>query len=548
MSVSESTVSEPSDPPTWGTSIGRQHVRGVEMMMYADRPPNLLAVLDHAQRWPRRCYLLQEDRRYTFADVDRLARAIGSVLQRRHGITRGGHVILIGSNSPEWVIAFWGILRAGGVPVLANRWWSRGEIAEAWSLSGGAPIIGDERSLSGCPAKAAMISMAEMARAADSGCEFPDLSEDDDAIVMFTSGTSGFPKGVVLPHRAPVALLHSVLDQTGRLPDRLPAEPRPDVTLQTGPLFHIGGIQGLMLSAMLGGTIVFPSGRFDPVEVLTLIEREAVTRWGVIPTMLTRVLSVPDIGRYDVSSLRSLTVGGAPVPEQLVTRAREYFPGVRSRVSQIYGLTEAGGTLTMANAEAMNTRPGTSGRPLPLVELRILEPDARGEGEILARTPTQMSRYWQDSARGAIDDEGWLHTGDLGRLDSDGYLFVTGRSKDMTIRGGENVANARVEAVLAAHPDVEAVAVVGLPDDDLGEVVAAAIVPKDGSAVQVPDLARYASEHLAHFEVPSEWWVMTERLPINHIGKVDKRLIVEQWPAPDGAPTQASPSPEGDRS
>jgi acyl-CoA synthetase (AMP-forming)/AMP-acid ligase II len=334
-----------------------------------------------------------------------------------------------------------------------------------------------------------------------------------------------------------------LLHVTRQLPHDLDDDAPREVALQTGPLFHIGGVQALVRQLLLGGTLVFPEGRFDPTEVLDLMESEHVHRWGGVPTMVNRVLNDPSIEGRDLTSVRAISLGGSPVPPELVTRIKTRFPNVERGVSQVYGLSEAGGTITAASGRDLIERPGTAGRALPLVELRIDQPDEKGTGEVVARTPTQMLGYWGQASdtRGpgcpredSIDEDGWVHTGDLGHLDDGGYLFITGRMKDLIIRGGENIAAPHVENVLLRHPEVRDVAVCGRPDPDLGEIVAAAVVLDGASTVTVTDLRSFAAEHLAYFELPTSWWLRTEALPSNDVGKVQKRQLLAGWPAGDG--------------
>src|SRR5690606_33131747 len=233
-----------------------------------------------------------------------------------------------------------------------------------------------------------------------------------------------------------------------------------------------------------------------------------------VPTMVSRVIDDPAFDRYDVSSLRSIPMGGAAISPELRHRVQKAFPNTARRVGSLYGLTEAGGVLAAGSAADLEGRPGCVGRPMPIVELRIIDPDVNGVGEIQARTPTAASGYWADDAA-IVDAEGWLKTGDLGRIDDEGYLYVVGRSKDIVIRGGENIACAHVERWLLQHGGVLEAAVVQLPPEELGEEVGASVVVRDLQEVSIEALKGHASAHLGKFEVPSRLWLRTEALPTN---------------------------------
>jgi long-chain acyl-CoA synthetase len=317
------------------------------------------------------------------------------------------------------------------------------------------------------------------------------------------------------------------------LPSDLPFDHQGPVSLITVPLFHIGGVTTVAANLLCGGRMVFPTGRFDAAEVLELIEQERVTTWGAIPTMVSRTLHEAEGGeapKRDLASLRSLIMGGAGVPDRLLSSARRVFPGLRSAPGNTYGLTEASGHVATATGRDAAENPGSSGRALPTVELRIVPvpetpPDT---GEVLVRSPSTLIGYWREPDGQAVDECGWLHTGDLGRLDDEGRLWIVGRIKDIVIRGGENVAPGRVESRLLRHPLVREAAVIGLPHEDLGEEVAAVVVVEAG--VTVEELRAFASAELASFEVPSRWWLRREALPVNGAGKVLKQEIAAAWP------------------
>jgi long-chain acyl-CoA synthetase len=362
--------------------------------------------------------------------------------------------------------------------------------------------------------------------------------EDAPALIMFSSGTTGAPKGVLMSHRAVVANIQNLLLLTGRLPDELPDAHPGTVSMLSVPLFHLAGIQVSCTTLLSGGSLVFLEGRYDPAEVLRLIEAERVRVWGSIPTMVTRVLDHPDLAVRDVSSVTSVPMGGSAVSPELRERVAAAFPGMRARnrVGSLYGLTEAGGVLAAGSGRDVAGRPGCVGRALPVVELRIADPDAEGVGEIQARTPTSTGGYLGEPG-GIADADGWIPTGDRGRLDDEGWLYVTGRSKDIVIRGGENVACVHVEDVLLTHPDVLEAAVVALPHPDLGEDVGAAVVLRPGATVSPDELAAHARTRLARFEVPGAWWVRRDPLPLNASGKVLRREVRREWLDRGGATT-----------
>lgn len=520
-------------------------VHGHPCLVYRHRPRAAGELLLDGRRFAERDYLVQGDRRISYARheqaVARVAARLGEL-----GVRPGDRVLLLGANRPEWIAAFYAVLSVGAVVVPGNAWWSTAEVAHAVSTTEPTAVLVDERRRKLLPdaLTGEVVDFDELQALIDGsglGCvlELASVDEDDPAVILFTSGTTGAPKGATLSHRAIVANPHNLMAVSGRFPGDVRLSSAPAVTLLTVPLFHIGGIQTLLTTLLSGGTLVFLGGRFDPGDVLRLIEAERVTRWGCVPTMLSRVLDHPDLTSRDTASLRSITMGGSPVSPDLVGRVRAAFPRAQRGVGTAYGLSESGGVLTAGGGDDYLARPHSVGKPMPVVELRIREPDDAGVGEILARSPTMMTGYWGLPEDRTVDEDGWLHTGDLGRRDDEGHLYVLDRSKDVIIRGGENIAGSHVEERLLRHPDVAQVAVVGLPHPDLGEQVAAVVVPRSGSSPSVADLTAHAAAGLAHFEVPTVWWIRLEELPISSVGKVLKRELRAAWPSEEARVTRS---------
>lgn len=509
--------------PEWGEEIALEEIGGIPFLTFTPREVMVANLLTYAERWPAREYVVQGSRRFTFREV------ITQVKRRSEGLISNGfkpgsHGLLLAWNSPEWVMEFWAMLWAGGVPVLGNPLWSPSEIAHAVKLVQPKAVLVDAAFAGELPAGVVPRRIDATAPRAVSSQYPVRRQENDPAVILFTSGTTGLPKAVVLAQRSVIAAAHGILKVTGRLPHQIPDDFRGEVALQTAPLFHIGGIHTVIRQTLLGGTIVFAEGRFCAAEVLRIIEREQIGSWSAVPTMAMQVLEEPSLEIANTSSLRSITLGGATVHEGLMARLRSAFPAVHGRVHSGWGLTE-GGVLTVAPGGETLSHPGSVGRPLPYVQLRTDALDGTSEGELLARTPCQMLGYLGDPDNDVVDSEGWLHTGDLGRIDEAGRVWLTGRKKHIIIRGGENIAPAHIEHVLLRHPAVLDVAVFGVPDRVFGECVAAAVVLRQNDEDNRSSLKAFAAVELARFEQPTVWHFIDQPLPINSIGKVDREEL-----------------------
>jgi long-chain acyl-CoA synthetase len=450
----------------------------------------------------------------------------------RHGIVAGDRVMLLGRNSIDWVISFWAIVHAGAVVVLGNAWWSESEVDHALMTSRPRLVLTDRlRGLEGWAA-ADFHDLVESGAAAGDQLDLVPRAEDDPALVLFTSGTTGRAKGALLAHRGLVATMHSIAHRTRRLPSPGTELPRPSKALLSLPLFHIGGLQQILNPMVTGGTLVFTEGRFDPATVVSLVREEQIRVWSAVPTMVSRVVEhLEATGDSPVDSIRTVGMGAAPVGEHLRQKVLEWFPNAARGLAVTWGLSEAGGVVTTGAGAEITDRPGTVGRPISTATIAIPDPDANGAGEIWVRSPSVMLGYIEDEAatNETLTADRWLRTGDIGRIDADGYLFITDRSKEVVIRGGENIATPNVENRILEHPAVREAAVVGLPHPTLGEELAAVVVLDPAADVDSTELAGFVAARLAYFEVPSKWWMHPGPLPQNTTGKILKRQLRDEW-------------------
>lgn len=515
----------------WGDEVVSGEYGGHPGLVFSRRPRTFAELLYGVERWTQRTFLVQGERRISsgefFAAVTHARDHLQTV-----GVRPGDRVMLLGYNSPDWVLGLWAAWTLGAVPVLGNRWWSGPEAAHSLASTSPRVVITDAAEL--VDDDTPIVRFDELAGcfSADS-LDRPDVpgpeTEEDPAFVLFTSGSTGMPKAVELPFRALVANQQNVLARARQLPHLIAADGPQPVTLLSTPIFHIGAFATLITQTLIGGRVIFNVGRFDPAQVLALIETERVQRWGAVPTMAARLLEHPDFDSHDLSSLRAFPLGGAPVPPVLLERLARRIPQLQSRgLANTWGMSEGAGFFTLAVGPDLERFPKTVGRPFPTVELEIAAPGEDGAGEILVRSPTLMLGYL-GIEDGTLDSDGWLHTGDLGHINDEGYLFIDGRSKDMVIRGGENIACPHVEAALMRHPEVIDAAVIGLPHPDLGEELAAVVVHRGGRPPTEDELARHMAGEVAYFAVPTRWIIRSEPLPTVGTEKVDKRALAAEF-------------------
>lgn len=515
----------------WGTEFGPATVAGHPGLAFDPRPTEFDDLLAGAGRWGDREFLVQADRRITHDEFHRAIPVAAGILARA-GVGTGDRVLLLSYNCPEFVLAVWALWWLGAVPVFGNRWWSEAELEHALSLT--RPVLALTDRPDWTPVEVTVRQITELTptfgATADLGCARAG-DEDAPALILFTSGSSGVPKAVVLSRRSVIANQHNMMARTRRLPQDLdPSRPQV-VTMVCTPLFHIGGVGNILLALLTGTKLVFNAGKFDPGQVLELIEAEGVQSFAGVPTMAARLIEHADFAKRDLSSLRALPMGGAPLPAALLERLVERLPQLgRGGLGNTWGMTESGGFMASAGAADLAERPGTVGRATSCVELRVIEANEEGVGEVVVRAPSVMLGYLNaDGGLEGVDDEGWLRTGDLGRFDADGYLYLTGRAKDIVIRGGENIACAHVEASLLTHPALSEAAVFGIEHVDLGEelvaVVRHASDPAAGAPPTKEELREFLRARLAYFEVPTQWRIAPDPLPTLAGEKIDKKTL-----------------------
>ncbi|TDD26203.1 class I adenylate-forming enzyme family protein [Nonomuraea diastatica] len=511
-------------------------------------PGHFRALLQTSRLHGEKDFLVYENEHITFEEHFRRAATLARRLVDDYGVRKGDRVAVAMRNYPEWVISFSAALAAGAIAVPLNAWWTEAELAYGVRDSGAKVLIADgERAArlasTGVPMIVARGEAPEGARPfaevldeVAAGAELPDveLSPEDPATIFYTSGTTGSPKGALGSHRnlgqSPMTVGYGhmrALAMAGKDPATSVGTRR--VTLLTVPLFHVTGSFSALTTSMFSGGGLVLMYKWDPGQALALIEREKITGMIGVPTNAWQLMSHPDFGTYDLSSLTSLGYGGAPAPPRLLERIGENLPD--RAPSNGYGMTETT-ALAIGNGGAdYQARPDSIGRPLPVVDVRVVDP-AGGElppgevGELCVRGPNVILGYWnkpEATAQTFID--GWLHTGDLARIDEEGFVYIVDRAKDMVIRGGENVYCAEVEAAMFEHPAVDDVAVIGVPHDELGEEVGAVIRLAPGASVTAGELRAFLTGRIATFKIPVHVWFRHGELPRNPGGKILKTRL-----------------------
>ncbi|MGH9210884.1 MAG: class I adenylate-forming enzyme family protein [Acidimicrobiales bacterium] len=546
-------------------------VLGNPRQVYKERMRSLRDIPQTAlARGDERDFIVYGDRHYGFATFVHTANGVAHALAETYGIGPGDRVAVLSQNNPEWCLAFWATVSLDAILVGLNGWWKADEIIYGLVDSGSSVLVADRKRferiadrLDEAPDLAhvflADANPEDFPVLADHPrvrlhrfdeltgrptAEFPTvpIDEDDDAVIFYTSGTTGKPKGAISTHRSMVANLQNTLYITVAGTMRATAEgddtgislagAGETVSLLTSPLFHVSGCHsGLVVGLLAGVKLVIPAGRFEPTEALRLIEENRITVWATVPTMVWRVCEHPARHDYDTSTVTSVAFGGSPSADELQRMVRDTFPNVKS-TSNAYGLTETSSVATIITGPDARRKPWSVGPPVATVELRIEGPGGKdaapGEpGEVCIRGPVLMKGYWgkPEATADAIDTDGWLHTGDIGTLDDEGFLTITDRLKDMIIRGGENIYCVEIENRLVENTRIADAAVIGVPHPELGEEVKAVIQVEPGHKMTADDVRAWVRESLAEFKVPVYVDIQDEPLPRNASGKLLKNVL-----------------------
>jgi acyl-CoA synthetase (AMP-forming)/AMP-acid ligase II len=488
------------------------------------------------------------DERLTFADLHAHATQLAKSLVAA-GIRKGDRVGIAMRNCPAWIVAHMAALKAGAVSTLLNGWWQAEEMRHALMLVEPKLVIADapraQRILqSGVDVAVVVLqverpigeAIAPLLSQADA--ELPAIAPEDDATILFTSGSTGLAKGAISTHRAVTTGVYtyatSLAVLLGIKESRGEAVPSPPKTLVNVPLFHVTGEVPVLLNSFVIGRTMVLMPKWDAGEALRLIEREKITYFVGVPTMSLELMQHPDRDKYDLSTLTDIAAGGAPRPVAHVQRLEESFKGAQPALG--YGLTETNAVGCGNFWSNYHDKPASTGRPhRPFVELAILGADdahlPAGEiGEIAIRSAANIRGYWRDekATAAAFAADNYFRTGDIGYLDEDNYLFIVDRKKDIIIRGGENISAAEVEAAIYTHPAVAEAAVFGVPDERLGEVPGAVIYSEVGG-LDAETLCAFLAQHIAQFKLPARVWFSETPLPKLGTGKIDKVSLRAQY-------------------
>ncbi len=527
-------------------------VNGITMQVFKNAPPHLGYVFGAARQHGDKPFLVYEDERVNFTEAMQQVDALSCLLVNTYGIKKGDRVAVAMRNYPEWVMSFAAIISIGAVSVSMNSWWTADEMEFALEDSGSKVLICDDQRLALAYSFCRKQNIAMLLVRAEGnipagvgqwekdlplGSAHPgaDISPDDDATILYTSGTTGRPKGAVSTHRAIISALmgFSLRVAVDNLREGKKPDPNalPTSFILIVPLFHVTGCIPVMMSCWVAGLKLVIMYKWDAEKALELISREKVTNFVGVPTQSWDLVNHPRFSDFDMSSMKAIGGGGAPAPAALVDKVAKSFKGGGPQLG--YGMTETNAFGPGNRGADYISHPTSTGRTCLPMQLEVRDEQLRplpvGErGEIWFFGPTLIRGYWNrpDATAETIVD-GWLRSGDIGRVDEDGFVYVEDRVKDMILRGGENIFCAEVEGAIYEHSKVHEVAVFGVPHERLGEEVAVAILPNDDVVLTPEEIWTFLDGKIANYKIPTHVIVMKEALPRNAAGKFLKREMQE---------------------
>lgn len=551
--------------------VAEVEVRGVKVKTYSGAPPSLREVWLASAAHAELDYLVYQNERISYTEAHRQVACLANWLIE-HGVEPGDRVAIAMRNYPEWMLAHWATISIGAAVVGMNAWWTEPEMAYALQDSQPKVLICDnERLQTFLPNRSAfpncllvgvrlsedpppdVIEWTTIVESRDKGLTLPEVAIDpeDDACLFYTSGTTGRPKGAQLTHRGCVNNLLSLAywnvaqamtmqrAKLAPVPDASPSDsPAGQLTaLICTPLFHVTANNCIAQAMTLAGGKLVHMYKWEAGVALELIERERVTNFSGVPTMARELIAHPDFSTTDTTSLKALGGGGAQLQPDLVSKIDKTVSTAQPGTG--YGMTETCGVITANSAAFFLDKPASCGPALPVFDCQCIDADGKvvpqGEiGELCVRGGQVIRGYLNraEETAEAITD-GWLHTGDIARIDEDGFIFIVDRAKDMVLRGGENVYCAEVESALFDHPLVRECAVFGVPDDRLGEEVAAVLVLNEDCADAAEMVRAHCASRLAKYKIPRYFWISSENLPRNASGKFLKRQLRDDFDIAD---------------
>lgn len=538
--------------PGGAFEIVEMDVNGHWIRGFKNAPPSVREVWLATLQFAERDYLVYQDERITYGEAHQLTASIASWLMAQ-GVAPGDRIAIAMRNYPEWMLIYWAACSIGVAVVGMNAWWTAPEMAYGLSDARPKVLFADAERLARVAEQPDMLAGAHVVAVRTEtpaggtpwsavighGGTMPEVTvdPDSDACIFYTSGTTGFPKGAQLTHRGCVSNLMNMLFSgqagamvlamtTGVVPDP-DNPPPPPAVLVTTPLFHVTANNcGAYAATAMGGKMVLMY-RWDATLALELIQAEKISTVSGVPVMARELVTHPDFAKYDTSSLLSVGGGGAQIQPDLVDKIDKTVPTARPNTG--YGMTETCGVITSLSGDFFVDKPASCGRALPNFEAKVVDDNGNalptGEvGELWVRGSSVIKGYInRPEATAESITDGWLHTGDVARIDEEGFIFLVDRKKDMVLRGGENVYCAEVEAAVYRHPAVAEAVVFGVPDDRLGEEVAAAILLRDGHAASADELRGHVAALIAKHKAPRYIWFLSENIPRNASGKFLKK-------------------------